>query len=227
MKHPTELIVALDAPTAAAAEKLIDQLEGLPVIYKVGLELFVAEGPAWVVKRLTSRGLRVFLDLKLHDIPNTVAKATESAGRLGVELLTVHLAGGRKMLEAAAAVPKRPKLLGVTVLTSFDENGWSEVTQALAVTPASTTTSVRGLFALAQDVNLDGVVCAKPELALLERPMLTVVPGIRPAGAPAQDQGRVATPSEARDAGARAIVVGRPITQAREPKEVISHLFVQ
>lgn len=218
MSAGTELIVALDTPTAAAAEKILDQLEGLPIVYKVGLELFVSEGPRWVVDRLTSKGLRVFLDLKLHDIPNTVAKATESAGRLGVELLTVHLAGGRKMLEAALAVPKRPKLLGVTVLTSFDEGTWSEVTLALSANPASTTTSVRGLFALAESVRMDGVVCSTHELGLLERPLLTVVPGIRPTGTPAQDQARAATPSEAAQAGARMIVVGRPITQAPDPR---------
>jgi orotidine-5'-phosphate decarboxylase len=217
-REPTELIVALDTPTAVAAEKLLDQLEGLPVIYKVGLELFVSEGPKWVTQRLTSRGFRVFLDLKLHDIPNTVAKAVESAGRLGVELLTVHLAGGRKMLEAALAVPRRPKLLGVTVLTSFDEAGWGEVATAVSAIPASTTTSVRGFFSLAESVGMDGVVCSTRELPLLERPLFAVVPGIRPAGSSAQDQGRVATPREAAQAGARAIVVGRPITQAPDPR---------
>lgn len=224
MSPKTELIVALDFPGAAPAEAMISKLEGLPLIYKVGLELFVSEGQQWVRQALVDRGCRVFLDLKLHDIPNTVAKATEAAGRMGVELLTVHLAGGRKMLQAAQAVPNRPKLLGVTVLTSFDEAGWGEVTQALTAVPAATLTSVRGLFDLAASVKLDGVVCSPHELKLLESPLYTVVPGIRPAGAGApaspasDDQSRTATPRQAAEAGARAIVVGRPITQAADPR---------
>lgn len=218
MSPKTELIVALDFPGAAPAEAMISKLEGLPLIYKVGLELFVSEGPQWIRKTLVDRGCRVFLDLKLHDIPNTVAKATEAAGRMGVELLTVHLAGGRKMLQAAQGVAKRPKLLGVTVLTSFDEAGWGEVTQALSATPAATMTSVRGLFDLAASVKLDGVVCSPHELKLLESPLYTVVPGIRPAGADAGDQSRTATPRQAAEAGARAVVVGRPITQAADPR---------
>lgn len=224
----TELIVALDYPEIQAAEKLVKELAGLPVLFKVGSELFLTAGAPFVQK-LTHQGQRIFLDLKFHDIPNTVAKAATQAAKMGIEMFTLHIAGGQKMIEAVVSefesLPKgsaRPKILGVTVLTSFDSSGWNDVCSSVGTTPSSIEKSVLSLTQSGAKWGLDGLVCSAHELKRMKEaaPRLwTVVPGIRPAGTSTQDQARVMTPSEAHAAGANAIVVGRPITQAKNSRD--------
>lgn len=232
-KRPTDLIIALDYPRADLAYKLVDQLGGLPVIYKVGLELFMAAGPEFV-RELVHRKCRVFLDLKFHDIPNTVARAAAQAALLHVEMFTVHLAGGRRMIDSVRdAFEKfpalKPKILGVSVLTSFDDVRWAEVTRAMTNHAMDVDDSVQGLVEAGTSWGVDGVVCSAMELEMLHEqfPLLyTIVPGIRPADyKPAdptrEDQARIMTPAQARAAGAGAIVMGRPITEAADPKSVV------
>jgi orotidine-5'-phosphate decarboxylase len=211
------LIVALDYPDAQAALDLVDRLEGATRWFKVGLELYVAEGNA-LVAELQRRGYSVFLDLKFHDIPNTVASAVRSAARLGVQMLTVHAAGGPAMLAAAAeaAGGTGPILLGVTVLTSMDD-------AQLAATGilGSSAAQVETLARMAYANGVQGFVCSPVEVANLRsqlgsKPVL-VIPGIRPEGAATGDQRRVATPGAAIAAGASYLVVGRPITRAADP----------
>lgn len=212
------LIVALDFPDAASALRLVDRLEGGCRWFKVGLELYLAAGNP-IVEALKKRGLSVFLDLKLHDIPNTVAGAVRSVAGLGAELLTVHASGGPTMLaaaaEAAAATAGAPQLLAVTVLTSMDE------AQLHAIGVASSPAKEALLLAqIAQQSGISGFVCSPEEAAQMRRaiPRSTLVtPGIRPAGAAIGDQKRIATPAAALAAGADYLVVGRPITQAKEP----------
>ncbi len=187
--------------------------------FKVGLELYLAGGNA-VVLELKRLGYSVFLDLKLHDIPNTVAGAVRSAARLGADLLTVHAAGGSAMLraaaDAAAEVPLAPELLAVTVLTSMDAEELRGI--GVAASPAQ---QVRQLAELAVQAGIRGLVCSPEEVrdlrGLLGPEVLLVTPGIRPAGAGVQDQKRTATPGAALAAGASYLVVGRPITQADDP----------
>ncbi|MFZ0630051.1 MAG: orotidine-5'-phosphate decarboxylase [Acidobacteriaceae bacterium] len=214
----SRLIVALDFPAAAPALALADQLRGHVRWLKVGLELYCAEGPA-LVRELRVRGFSVFLDLKLHDIPNTVAGAVRSAATTGAELLTLHAVGGPAMLraaaEAAGSLPTPPQLLAVTVLTSMDQAQLATI--GVNVTPAD---QVRRLAALAADSSITGLVASAEEVDALRRlyPQATlVIPGIRPAGAAAGDQKRVATPAAALAAGATYLVIGRPITQAADP----------
>lgn len=213
------LIVALDVPDAAGAVSLATRLEGTCAWFKVGLELFVAAGPG-VLEPLLKRGHSIFLDLKFHDIPNTVAGAVRSAAELGVKLLTVHAAGGPAMLSAAksalegAANP--PELLAVTMLTSMDQ----EQTHAIGLDrqPAQ---QVELLARMGMAAGLRGFVCSPQEVAALRALTgpsgVLVVPGIRPVGASTGDQKRIATPAEALKAGASYLVVGRPITQAADP----------
>jgi orotidine-5'-phosphate decarboxylase len=215
------LIVALDVPDAAAAGSLVDRLDGTCLWFKVGLELFVAGGPA-VLEPLLRRGHKVFLDLKLHDIPNTVAGAVRSAASLGASMLTLHAAGGPAMLqaarEAAAASPSSPELLAVTVLTSMDAHQLS----AIGV-PGQSAEQVELLARMGLAAGLNGFVCSPQEvgsLRTLAGPGATlVIPGIRPAGTPAGDQKRIATPADALRQGASYLVVGRPITQAPNPAQ--------
>src|ERR1700761_2494561 len=211
------LAVALDFPDATAALACADQLAGSVSWFKVGLELYLAAGDN-VVRELKRRGHSVFLDLKLHDIPNTAASAVRSLARLEPDLLPVHAAGGRAMLSAAAeaarSLPHPPRLLAVTVLTSMD-------TAALAETGVSATPveQVLRLARLAADCGIDGMVCSPAEAAALHSALpkaLLVTPGIRPAGA--ADQKRIPTPQFARAAGASMLVIGRPITAAADPK---------
>ncbi|HEX4066662.1 MAG TPA: orotidine-5'-phosphate decarboxylase [Acidobacteriaceae bacterium] len=220
MPEPTDsrLIVALDFPDAASALALASRLHGICRWVKVGLELFCAEGPS-VVRELRRRGFSVFLDLKLHDIPNTVAGAVRSVASLGAELLTVHAAGGRAMLEAAAeaaaSIPGAPQLLAVTVLTSMDR----QQLQAIGVDRAPSD-QVLHLAETAVAARINGFVSSAEEVAAMRRryPSATlVIPGIRPAGAAIGDQKRVASPADALAAGASYLVVGRPITQAPDP----------
>jgi len=213
------LIVALDVPTADDALRLVDRLAGRVSFFKVGSQLFTAAGPE-IVRALVARNLRVFLDLKYHDIPNTVAAAVKSAAGLGVSLLTLHGLGGRAMLEAAASArPEGPlRLLAVTVLTSHDEASLAQIGLAGALSD-----SVRRLARLARDAGIDGVVASPLEAGLLReacgKGFLIVTPGVRPAGAQAGDQSRLATPAGALSAGADYLVVGRPITDATDPAE--------
>jgi orotidine-5'-phosphate decarboxylase len=213
------LIVALDVPDAASAIRLVDQLDGACQWFKVGLELFVAAGPA-VVESLAARGYSVFLDLKLFDIPNTVAGAVRSATALGVKMLTLHAAGGPAMLAAARAaldgVAHPPQLLAVTVLTSMDQAQVNAV--GLDRSPAE---QVAVLARMGLEAGMRGFVCSPQEVAALRSLAgpegVLVVPGIRPAGAAIGDQKRIATPADALRQGASYLVVGRPITQAPDP----------
>jgi orotidine-5'-phosphate decarboxylase len=212
------LIVALDVPNGTEALALVQRLGNLVQWFKVGLELYLAEGNS-IIEKVRERGHSVFLDLKLHDIPNTVAGAVRSVASSGAGMLTVHAAGGPAMLaaaqEAAAAVPSPPKLLAVTVLTSMDA-------AQLAATGVSGSPGeqVLRLAGLAHEAGIRGLVASSEEGAGLRAayPDSTlVIPGIRPSGAPAGDQKRVATPASAIADGADYVVIGRPITQAADP----------
>jgi orotidine-5'-phosphate decarboxylase len=214
------LIVALDVPTAAEAQRIVAALGEAVSTYKVGKQLFTAAGPA-VVRELTGSGRRVFLDLKYHDIPSTVAAAVRAASELGVSMLTVHASGGLKMLEAAAeaaSAAKNPSLvLAVTVLTSMVAADLKEI--GVAGRPEE---QVLRLARLARQAGCGGVVASAQEARTIRRELGTgfaiVTPGVRPAGWSRDDQARVATPAEALAAGATHIVVGRPITGAKDPK---------
>jgi orotidine-5'-phosphate decarboxylase len=215
-----KLIVALDFPAADAALSFADRLSDQCQWFKVGLELFIASGPA-IVEQLAKRGHSVFLDLKLHDIPNTVASAVRSAGSLGASMLTVHTSGGPAMLaaarEAADRLPTPPQLLAVTVLTSMDE-------AQLAATgiPRPPAEQALLLAKTGLEIGINGFVCSPQEAAALRAlagPGATLVtPGIRPSGSETGDQKRIATPTSALAAGASYLVVGRPITQADQPE---------
>jgi len=215
------LIVALDVPDAASAATLVTRLEGCCHWFKVGLELFVAAGPA-VLEPLVARGHSVFLDLKLHDIPNTVAGAVRSAAGLGVRMMTLHAAGGPAMLSAARAaldgVRNPPQLLAVTVLTSMDEAQLSAT--GVERSPAE---QVALLARMGLGAGIKGFVCSPKEVAALRAlagpEAVLVVTGIRSAGAAIGDQKRIATPADALRQGASYLVVGRPITQAPDPAE--------
>lgn len=225
------LMVALDYPSWSDAQALVSGLKGLPVTFKVGLELFCAEGPA-AVTRLKSAGFDVFLDLKLHDIPNTVAGAARIAARIRADFLTVHLSGGRPMLEAAVEAVKgsSTRILGVSVLTSFSEASWGEVGRAVGGHAASVTQGVQGLVALGREAGVYGIVSSAHELTVVKKVFpqaFCVVPGIRPAGTSAGDQARVMTPSEAAHGGAAAIVVGRPISQAADPRQATQNILAE
>ncbi len=212
------LIVALDFPTASAALQCVDSLESSCRWLKVGMELFYATG-AGLVHTLRDRGFEVFLDLKLHDIPNTVAGAVRSVTETGASLLTVHSSGGERMMAVAAEAaqaPGAPRLLAVTVLTSMEDNDLT----ATGVSGSAAEQVVR-LAKLAEQAGIHGVVCSPREIALLRTKLapeaLLVIPGIRPADAAIGDQRRVATPAAAILDGASMLVVGRPITRAEDP----------
>ena len=223
------LIVALDFPAASKALGLVERLEGRARWFKVGLELYIAAGPA-IVEALVSRGYSVFLDLKLHDIPNTVAGAVRSAAGLGAGLLTIHAGGGPAMLkaarEAAESAPGAPKLLAVTVLTSMDAAQLAAT--GVERTPAE---QVEVLGRMGLEAGIRGFVCSPQEVKALRAmtgPEGTlVIPGIRPAGAALGDQQRVATPAAALRDGASYLVVGRPITQASEPAKAVEAILVE
>jgi orotidine-5'-phosphate decarboxylase len=213
------LIVALDVPTAEAAMRLVKKLNGACTWFKVGMELFTAAGPS-VVEKLAGGGHSVFLDLKFHDIPNTVAGAVRSAAKLGARMITLHAAGGPAMLasarDALSGVADPPQLLAVTVLTSIDDAQLKAT--GIARTPAQ---QVEILAKMGLVAGIRGFVCSPEEVsalrALTGRDGVLVVPGIRPAGAGAGDQARLATPAGALCKGASYLVVGRPITQASDP----------
>lgn len=209
------IFVAIDTPSLERARAIAEQVRTTAGGVKIGLEFFSANGPAGVAAIL-QLGLPVFLDLKLHDIPNTVAKAVEALGPLEPAVLTVHAAGGRAMLEAAkrAAAPTT-KVVAVTVLTSLD----ADDLESIGVS-ANPTDQVRRLARLARSAGLDGIVCSGAEVAIAREVWpdgFFVVPGVRPAGGETADQKRVVTPREALDAGASILVIGRPITASEEP----------
>jgi orotidine-5'-phosphate decarboxylase len=221
------LIVALDVPDAAAAIELVNRLENTCSWFKVGLELFVAAGPA-ILDPLRSRGHSIFLDLKFHDIPNTVAGAVSSAAALGVRMMTVHAAGGPAMLAAARAALEvcvdPPELLAVTVLTSMD----NEQVNAIGL-DRSPGEQVGLLARMGIAAGIRGFVCSPHEVSSLRSiagpEAVLVVPGIRPAGAAVGDQRRVATPPDALRRGASYLVIGRPITQAANPAEAAEQIL--
>lgn len=228
MSKTPELIVALDVGDLAAAAALVEQLYPAVTLFKVGLQLFTAEGPR-AVEIVRQRGGDVFLDLKLHDIPNTVAAAVREAAKLGAVMCTLHASGGRSMLQAAkeavAASGSPMRLLAVTVLTSLDSRGFEEVGGG----KLDLTAQVIRLAALAWEAGLDGVVASPHEIGLLRAAlgpsMRLVIPGIRPAWAPTEDQRRVMTPQEAAVAGADFLVIGRPITAAADPAKATRRIL--
>src|SRR5438270_7290859 len=213
------LIVALDVASALEAQKLVVSIGNRTAIYKIGKQLFTSEGPG-LVRDLVSSGRRVFLDLKYHDIPNTVASAVRAAADLNVHMLTVHASGGSKMLQAAAEATaqsaSRPLVLAVTVLTSMADDDLREIGIV-----ATAQDQVLKLAKLAQKVGIGGLVASPNELKVLRQTigqeMRIVCPGVRPPGSDKGDQARVATPAEAIANGADYIVVGRPITAAADP----------
>jgi len=210
------LIVALDVARASEAQALVERIGDAAGIYKVGLQLFTAEGPG-MVRELVSSGRRIFLDLKLHDIPNTVSQAVKSAVELGAHMLTVHAAGGAAMLRAAAeAAGDRLNILAVTVLTSLSDDDMQEI----GVSGRVADQALR-MAELAQNTGCHGVITSPREASLLRKALgegfAIVTPGIRPAGAETHDQQRIATPAQAIGNGASHIVVGRPITHAPDP----------
>ncbi|MBL8519230.1 MAG: orotidine-5'-phosphate decarboxylase [Betaproteobacteria bacterium] len=227
MSDPNRIIVVLDYPDAASAMALAQRLDPAHCRVKVGKELFTAAGPS-VVEALQQRGFDVFLDLKYHDIPNTVAGACRAAAALGVWMVNVHAGGGRAMLaaarEAVDRVPgRKPLLIGVTVLTSLDDAALSEV--GIGCGAAA---QVERLATLTSDCGLDGVVCSAAEAALVSaatRPgFLKVTPGIRLAGDAKGDQRRVVTPADAIRMGADYLVIGRSITHAADPLAVLEDI---
>jgi len=224
MTDRNPIFCAVDTTDPAAAAALASGLAGCVGGLKVGLEFFTALGPEGY-RAIAGKGLPIFLDLKFHDIPNTVARAVASISALGPAITTVHAAGGQAMMRAAADAAReaeartgtpRPKLVGVTVLTSMDGDDLASVGVSGAVGD-----QVRRLAALARASELDGVVCAPHEIEVVRaecgRDFMLVVPGIRPEGAATGDQKRVMTPAEAVSLGADVIVIGRPITQAPDP----------
>lgn len=212
------LIVALDLPESVRADELVEKLSPLGVSFKVGLELFMAGGPAMVAKLASRHNL--FLDLKFHDIPNTVAAAVKGAAELGVWMLNIHASGGRDMMlaarEAIDASVNKPLLCAVTVLTSMNNDLLAETGNPLKITD-----QVSILSKLAADCGLDGVICSPLEIAAVKKRVssqfLTITPGIRPRGENMSDQARVADPAGAIKAGGDYLVVGRPITGADDP----------
>ena len=219
----SRVIVPLDFATTEEALNLVDQLGDQGDFFKVGLELYTRSGHS-VVSALIERGKRVFLDLKLHDIPNTVAGAVHAASDLGVDLLTVHASGGPSMLEAArGARAGDMRLLAVTVLTSLSPD---EMSTVWGRDIRSVREEVGRLAVMARDSKMDGVVASALEASWIRGQvgpdLLIVTPGIRPAGSDRGDQSRVATPSDAVRAGADYLVVGRPITQAPDPAAALA-----
>jgi orotidine-5'-phosphate decarboxylase len=214
-----KIIVALDYPVASQALALVDRLDPLRCALKVGKELFTRAGPP-LVETLVGRDFRIFLDLKFHDIPNTVAAACDAAADLGVWMVNLHASGGRRMMEAArerlAARPQAPLLIAVTVLTSLGREDLTEIG-----CPDEPLTRVLRLARLASAAGLAGVVCSPREAAAVRAELgpgfVLVTPGVRPAGAAVGDQRRVTTPREAMVAGADYLVIGRPITAADDP----------
>jgi orotidine-5'-phosphate decarboxylase len=219
-----KIIVALDVPTKKDALRLVGQLRPEISFFKIGLQLHTAEGPE-IVRAVLSTGAKVFLDLKLHDIPNTVARAVESANALGVELLTIHLSGGGEMIRAAAEAKKgQISILGVTVLTSLTEATLREIGIS-----GKTDDQVLRLAKLGVENGIDGIVASPHEIKRLREKfgdkIKIVVPGVRPTWAEVGDQKRTMTPREAIKAGADYMVIGRPITRHANPGEAVEEIL--
>jgi orotidine-5'-phosphate decarboxylase len=227
-----KIIIALDVGTKPEALALAVELPGARM-FKVGMELFTAEGPP-LLREFDRLGKKVFLDLKYHDIPNTVYGAVGSASRHGIAMLTLHASGGRAMMAAAATAREeaeklgrpRPILLGVTVLTSLREAELREIG-----CPDPVASQVLRLAGLAKSAGLDGIVCSPHEIEIIKkqfgREFLVVTPGIRPAWAAAQDQKRIMTPAEAISKGADYLVIGRPVTGAASPGEAFEKIVAE
>jgi orotidine-5'-phosphate decarboxylase len=219
------VFVALDVPSAAQAQALAQTLKGHVGGYKIGLELFCSEGPRIVEEIGASE---VFLDLKFHDIPNTVASCSRAVAKLGVKIFNAHCLGGLDMMKAAAQAARevndKTQIIGVTILTSHDRPSLSRI--GLDEEPKD---AVRRLALLAREAGLDGVVCSPQEISLVRAEcgddFVLVTPGVRPAGAALGDQKRVMTPQDAMNAGATWLVVGRPITAASDPAQAARDLF--
>lgn len=234
----SKVMVALDVPSAAAAETVIGRLKGIPCWMKVGMELYFAEGPR-IVHRLKEMGYRVFLDLKMHDIPNTVKGGARSIAALGADMFNVHAAGGTRMMRAARegveeAIAsgtaryergERPLLIAVTQLTS---TGREMLNEEIGI-PGTVEGAVLRYAELARQAGMDGVVASPLEVPALKRhcgaAFLAVTPGIRPAGSAAGDQTRIMTPREALKQGADYLVIGRPITAAPDPREALETII--
>lgn len=225
----TELIVALDYSSAEEALALVDKLGTDIEWYKVGKQLFTLEGPS-IVRALKAKGKKVFLDLKFHDIPNTVAQAVSSALTVGAEMVNFHASGGSEMMKTTVALNKGKSpdslLIAVTVLTSMGQETLDEI--AVDGTPAE---AVLRLASLTKESGVDGVVCSAWEIDAIKekcgRDFKVVVPGIRPKGASVDDQKRIMTPAEAKAKGADYIVVGRPITKAESPAEAAKAVLAE
>jgi orotidine-5'-phosphate decarboxylase len=221
------LIIALDVSHASEARKIVSEIGDAASTYKVGKQLFTAEGPQ-VVRDLVASGRKVFLDLKFHDIPNTVAGAVKSAAQLNVSMLTVHASGGSKMLRAAADASaqssSKPLILAVTVLTSLSDADLQELGL-----PVGVADQVLRLAGIARNAGIGGIVASPHEAQSLRRNLgegfVIVTPGVRPAGSEAGDQARVTTPADALRAGATHLVVGRPITGAPNPAQAAKHIL--
>ena len=221
------LIIALDVSRASEAQKIVSEIGDAASTYKVGKQLFTAEGPQ-VVRDLVASGRKVFLDLKFHDIPNTVAGAIKSAAELSVSMLTVHASGGSKMLRAAAEASaqssSKPLIIAVTVLTSLSDADLQELGL-----PVGVADQVLRLAGIARNAGVGGIVASPHEAQSLRRNLgegfAIVTPGVRPAGSETGDQARVTTPAEALQAGATHLVVGRPITGTPNPAEAAKRIL--
>ncbi len=227
MKLKDKVIVALDKPDLEDVDRLLDQLKGSASYFKIGFELFTAQG--WkAVERVRRHGGRIFLDLKLHDIPNTVARAIRVVCEHEIDMVNVHTLGGMEMMQAAAeaarSYKKAPVLIGVTILTSHTE---AVLRQELGMS-RSLPDQVLHLARQAHEAGLNGLVCSPLEVTMLRqeiaRPFCLVTPGIRPAGSAAGDQKRICTPREAFEKGADYLVIGRPVTDAPDPGEAFDRI---
>jgi orotidine-5'-phosphate decarboxylase len=223
-KVADKIIVALDVATKAQALTLVEQLREQISFFKIGLQLYTAEGPQ-VVRAVTASGAKIFLDLKLHDIPHTVARAVESASELGVQMLTIHLSGGNEMIRAAVAAKEREmSILGVTVLTSSTQHTLDEIG-----IEEQLDRHVLRLGNLGAAAGIDGLVASPFEARFLRSELgdkiKIVVPGVRPSWSAAGDQKRTMTPREAIEAGADYLVIGRPIIADKNPREAVARLL--
>ena len=228
-KHDCKLMLALDLPDRESALEMLNKLRGSLEWVKIGLQMYLKYGASFV-NEVADMGFKIFLDLKLHDIPNTVASAVKSLQGLPISMLTIHTCGGREMmlraLEAADATNKNLRLLGVTVLTSFNEEGLAET--GVTLPPAQ---QVELLAKLATDSGMKGLVCSPLEIETLRKiipeDVILVTPGIRPAGSDANEQKRVMTPEMAAKAGSNFIVVGRPILKAENPAQAAKAIIAE
>ncbi len=239
-KQSDKIIVALDTPDLKRVKKLVKALHKVIPHFKIGSELFTAHGPD-AIKTVRWAGGHVFLDLKYHDIPNTVDGAIRQATELNVFMMTVHAIGGFQMMEAAhraaeeaarkKKVKRRPKIVGVTVLTSFSEQEYQDTIGVGSESAPSIEQSVIHLARMAERAGLDGIVASGRELALIRsklgRDLLVVTPGIRPKWSVKGDQSRIMTPKKALDLGADYLVIGRPITESKDPVEAAERVVAE